>query len=75
MQGLDIELGEGGVGEGGRSANPLHEKKLKKEQTTDPKLTVMQETDTNPNDTQSADSERLTLDQLQEYKVHPNMRY
>ena len=30
MQG-DIELGEGGVGEGGRSANPLHEKKLKKE--------------------------------------------
>jgi len=49
------------------------EKKLKKEQTTDPKLTVMQETDTNPNDTQSADSERLTLDELQAHRIHPNL--
>ena len=31
MQGIDIEMGEVEVGEGGRSANPLHEKKLEKE--------------------------------------------
>ncbi|GMH77476.1 hypothetical protein TrST_g9216 [Triparma strigata] len=30
MQGIDIELGERGVGERGRSANPLHEKKLER---------------------------------------------
>ena len=38
----------------------------------DPKLKIMQEIDTNPNDTQSADSERLTLDELQAHRIHPN---
>ena len=51
------------------------EKSLKNEPTTDPKLTVMQETDTKRKDMRSADSEPLTMEELQEYKVHPNMRY
>ena len=38
MQGLDIELGEGGVGEGGRSANPLHNKKEVKKETSERKF-------------------------------------
>ena len=38
MQGIDIEMGEGGVGEGGRSANPLHDKKEVKKETSERKF-------------------------------------
>ena len=34
MQGIDLEMGERGIGEGGRSANPLHEKKLERGDST-----------------------------------------